>query len=243
MRSDPNDHRRDNDELLKLFQQLDELLDEWDSSRSEQVARLILTGLESPSARLVLRSLLDRAERWRNEYEIDLVRGRGSHAAGEELAQLLFRREEKKAMALLDRERLRKRGELVPSVQYRTPLEPIDDQEVAAFKRLLDCEGLLRVFDPANVVLNGEVHTGWFAITDGCHWSYDQLLDLYRGQPDRSWDPIRRDPQDAMMIDWVLVSIRQQQKWTWVTCDRCFRRLPWGHPLKTVGSERPGWAW
>jgi hypothetical protein len=238
---DQNDgsNRKKRDQLV----QIDTLLDEWPAGASELVADLILELWDLSQKEGFSQQLFGKAEKWRVKYAMDVAAGKPAHATGERLHHMLFLREEKQAKDLLAREKMRKAGKVVPSVRYRTPREPIEDSEVEGFLGMLDREGFLSVFDPKNIIVEGAIFTCPFVAYRDLRLSYEELKEKYsRGLP-RPWDPVQRKVDDAMLIDWILVSARREGKWTWVICDRYFIRLPFGHPLKSVGGERPGWNW
>ena len=65
---------------------------------------------------------------------------------------------------------------------------------------------------------------------------------MYRdGTIERSWDPKDSSPEIALALDYVLLIIHKEKKWTWPIADRYLVRLPWGHPWKGSHLGRPGW--
>lgn len=226
------------------LQNLDIFLANWDPDQSELAAHIMLKVLRVDPPHPFAREFLLRAEQWKEKYLIDIGRGRPSHGLGEELVQLLFHREQHMAMDLLEREKQRKAGKLVPSILYRTPKEPITDDEVVNFMDLIDEHGISEIFDPANLITCGIVARIPFVVVGKARYSFEEMSEKYTARDlARPWDKTKRDPVDGMLFDWVLHAARREGKWTWVTCDRWFRRLPWSHPLKSAGGQRPGWKW
>jgi len=228
----------------KQLQGLDALLQNWKYEQSELAARVLLKVLKTDPPHPFARDYLRRAEKWQEHYHIDIARGEPAHRLGDELVQLLFRREQRMAMEMIHREKQRKVGNVVPSVRYRTPTELIGLDEEAEFMDMLDKYGILEIFDPASLITCGIVVRKPFVVIDKTRYTFEEMAEKYTTKAlSRPWDKVERDPLDGMLFDWVLHAARREGKWTWVTCDRWFCRLPWSHPLKSAGGQRPGWKW
>lgn len=226
------------------LKKLDIFLANWDPDQSELAAHIMLKVLKVDPPHPFARDFLLRAEQWREKYLIDIGRGRLGHGLGEELVQLLFRREQLMAMEMIHREKQRKVGNVVPSVRYRTPTEPISLDEEAEFMDMLDKYGISEIFDPASLITCGIVVRKPFVVIDKTRYTFEEMAEKYTTKAlSRPWDKVERDPLDAMLFDWVLYAARREGKWTWVICDRWFCRLPWSHPLKSAAGQRPGWKW
>lgn len=77
---------------------------------------------------------------------------------------------------------------------------------------------------------------------DGKSIFFDDIWPMYHdGTIERSLDPKDRSPEIALALDYVLLIIHKEQKWTSPIANRYFIRLPWAHPWKATHAGRPGW--
>lgn len=129
-----------------------------------------------------------------------------------------------------------------PSLLPKAPTGMITDEETAGFLKMLDADGISDVFDPGNYIHDNTVFRPPLILLDGGSIFFDDIWPKYRdGIIERSWDPKDRAPEIALAIDYVLLIIQKEKKWTWPIADRYLVRLPWGHPWKTTTTGRPGW--
>lgn len=135
------------------------------------------------------------------------------------------------------------RSQVVPSRRSGRSMRRINDEEVERFLKLLDEEGIDAVFDPGNsITSDGMLFRPPLIVIDGAGVFHDDIAPVYaRGEIDRAWDPVEREPAIALAFDLALLVAAREKKWTWVICDRHFNRLPWGHPCKVTPEGRPGW--
>jgi len=129
-----------------------------------------------------------------------------------------------------------------PSLQRKAPWGMITNEEAAGFLKMLDAYGISDVFDPSNYINNNTVFLPPLILLGGKSIFFDDIWPMYRdGNIERPWDPENRSPYIALAMDYVLLIIEKEKKWTWPIADRYLVRLPWGHPWKTTTTGRPGW--
>lgn len=137
----------------------------------------------------------------------------------------------------------RANGTAAPSRQAFAPSGAISDKEVSDFIAMLNEEGISDIFDPANRIIENAVFRPPLILLDGKSIFFDDVWPMYRNRTfNRSWDPNERTPEIALGIDYVLLIIQQEKKWTWPIADRYLVRLPWGHAWKATQKGRPGWS-
>jgi hypothetical protein len=115
-------------------------------------------------------------------------------------------------------------------------------EEVATFLKMLDADGIGDVFNPGNYIHDNTVFRPPLILLDDKSIFFDDIWPIYCDSTiERCWDPEDRSPEIALAIDYVLLVIHKEKKWTWPIADRYLVRLPWGHPWKTTHTGRPGW--
>ncbi len=129
-----------------------------------------------------------------------------------------------------------------PSLRPKAPSGMITDEESADFLKMLDTDGISDIFDPGNHINDNTVFRPPLILIDGKSIYFDDIWPMYRDNTiERSWDTKDRSPEIAMALDYVLLIIHKEKKWTWPIADRYLVRLPWGHPWKLTPLGRPGW--
>ncbi|MEO0513149.1 MAG: hypothetical protein AAF108_09680 [Planctomycetota bacterium] len=130
----------------------------------------------------------------------------------------------------------------IPTRRTGAPSDEIDDGEVDDFLRLLDCEGLSRVFEDDATVVDGRVVPRPLLTVDRRTIHYRAIGALYGAKRfERPWDPSKRKPDIALAFDFALLATWQTRKWTYRVCDDMFSRLPPIHRYFPFGGKRPGW--
>jgi len=129
-----------------------------------------------------------------------------------------------------------------PSQRRKSP-EPIDEDDVEEFLQLSDDEGIDSVFDPGNSITQDNVLiTPPLIRLEGVMVFHSHVWPRYeRQQIDRAWDSEDREPGIALALDYALLILLKEKKWTWAISDRHFKRLPWDNPCKATPGNRPGW--
>lgn len=183
-----------------------------------------------------------RVERWRRKHlEIQERWRTAEEGVFGELLRII-RLPGENEPALPGRKKDRAKGTAAPSRQAFAPNGAISDKEVGDFMAMLKEEGISDIFDPANRIIENAVLRPPLILLDGKSIFFDDVWPMYRNRTfNRSWDPNERTPEIALGMDYVLLIIQQEKKWTWPIADRYLIRLPWGHPWKTTVDGRPGW--
>lgn len=129
-----------------------------------------------------------------------------------------------------------------PSLLPKTPIGVITDEEAAGFLKMLDTDGINDVFDPGNYINNNTVFRPPLILLEGKSIFFGDIWPMYlNGNIERPWDPENRSPDIALAMDYVLLILQKEKKWTRPIANRYLVRLPWGHPWKTTTTGRPGW--
>lgn len=129
-----------------------------------------------------------------------------------------------------------------PSLLPNAPSGMITDKEAAGFLKMLDADGISDVFDPGNYIHDNTVFRPPLILIGDKSIFFDDVWPMYiNAAIERPWDREVRTPEIAFAIDYVLMIIQKEKKWTWPIADRYLVRLPWGHPWKTTTTGRPGW--
>jgi len=135
-----------------------------------------------------------------------------------------------------------RRPVVVPSISNRTPKTKICAEEMERFQLLIENESFIDIFDHGNSILRDKLFRPSLIRLGDQAVMYDQVWPWYQhGLVQRPWDSEERSPEIALALDYVLLIILIETKWTWMVCEKYLMRLPWGHPMKTTVQGRPGW--
>lgn len=220
---------------------LDTLLDS-DIPRSHTIVATLIVQHWNEEHNAFQGQLVMRAERWRRRHiHLRQQWRRGEFGVFSDLMRIL---ELPGDIEPGVRAPKKSRAKRVPqrSLLPKTPRGMITDEEAAGFLKMLNDDGISDIFDPANRILDNTVFRPPLILLDGKSIFFNDVWPMYRdGTIERPWDPEDRAPEIAFAIDYVLLIIHKEKKWTWPIADRYMIRLPWGHPWKLTHKGRPGW--
>jgi len=220
---------------------LDTLLDS-DVPRSHTIVATLIVQHWNEEHNAFQGQLVMRAERWRRQH-IKLKRQWRKSEDGifSNLMRILELPGDIAPGVRAPQKRLTKRL-TQPSILPKAPTGMITEEESVTFLKMLDADGISDVFNPGNYIHDNTVFRPPLILLDGKSIFFDDVWPMYRdGTIERSWDPEDRSPEIAFAIDYVLLIIQKEKKWTWPIADRYLVRLPWGHPWKVTHAGRPGW--
>lgn len=185
--------------------------------------------------------LAKRASLWRQRHIKVQQLILNSHGACERLVRLMGDPEPPQRKPVKTKPKPR-RDRVVPSRRKHTPVQGITEDEAAKFLAMLDAEGISEVFDPGVSILDDKLFRPPLIILNKVSVFHEVIAPAYeRGEIDRRWDPVEREPAIALAFDLALLVTLREGRWTWVISDRHFARLRWGHPCKVTPEGRPGW--
>ena len=228
------------DDRVKL-KTLDTLLSS-DVPRSHTIVAVLIVQYWCEEHNAFQGQLIMRAERWRRRH-IQLRRHwqRGEFGIYSDLMRILELPGDIEPGVRAPKKSRTKRI-IQPSLLPKAPTGMITDDEAAGFLKMLDADGISDVFDPGNNILNNTVFRPPLILLGDKSTFFDDVWPMYLNATiERPWDPEDRSPEIAFAIDYVLLIIQKEKKWTWPIADRYLVRLPWGHPWKPTTTGRPGW--
>ena len=228
------------DDRVKL-KTLDTLL-ESDVPRSHTIAAALIVQHWCEEHNVFQSQLIMRAKRWRRQHiQLRKQWRRGEFGVFSDLMRILELPGDIEPGVRAPQKRRTKRL-IKPSLLSKAPSGMITDEEAAGFLKMLNADGISDVFDPGNYIHDNTVFRPPLILIEGKSIFFDDIWPMYRDSTiERSWDPEDRSPEIAMALDYVLLIIHKEKKWTWPVADRYLVRLPWGHPWKTTSEGRPGW--
>ncbi|MBL4808641.1 MAG: hypothetical protein JKY43_01110 [Phycisphaerales bacterium] len=229
------------DDRVKL-KTLDTLL-ESDVPRSHTIVAALIVKHWCEEHNVFQSQLVMRAERWRRQHiELNQQWRKGQKGIFSDLMRILELPDDIEPGVRASKKRRTKRI-TQPSLLPKAPSGMITDKEASSFLKMLDEDGISDVFDPGNYIHDNTVFRPPLIFLDGKSIFFDDIWPMYRdGNIKRSWDSQNRSPEIALALDYVLMIIHKEKKWTWQVADRYLVRLPWGHPWKLTHQGRPGWV-